>query len=151
MDMLEAQGAEVEMIDLARLPSTVAFSELYGARSEDFTQEFILKVEKAKKFVFIIPEYNGGFPGILKLFIDSLPPVLMHNKKAGLVGLSSGMTGALRPMDQFSNVLNYLQVDVIAFKPKLSAIEQMMDADGRLSDERCLKLLQDHALKMIEF
>ena len=151
MDMLEAQGAEVEMVDLARLPITVAFSELYGERSEDFSQKFISKVEKAKKFVFVIPEYNGGFPGILKLFIDSLPPALLHNKKAGLIGLSSGMTGALRAMDQFSNVLNYLQIDVIASKPKLSGIEQMINSEGRLSDERCLKLLQDHAEKMIKF
>jgi len=151
MDMLETQGAEVELIDLARLPLNVAFSELYGERSEDYTQEFILKVEKAEKFVFVIPEYNGGFPGILKLFIDSLPPTILHKKKAGLIGLSSGMTGALRPMDQFSNVLNYLQIDVIASKPKLSGIEQMIDSDGKLSDARCLKLLHDHAEQMIAF
>ena len=62
MDMLEAQGAEVQLIDLAQLPENIAFAELYGERTAQYQEEFILKVEKALKFVFVLPEYNGGFP-----------------------------------------------------------------------------------------
>ncbi len=151
MDILEAQGAEVVLIDLTELPENVAFAELYGERSEGYTVEFVQKVEKATKFVFVMAEYNGGFPGILKLFIDSLPPSVMHKKKAGLIGLSSGHSGALRPMDQFSNVLNYLQVDVISNKPKLSNIEKMISPDGKIHDIRCLNMLKEHAERMIKF
>lgn len=151
MDMLEGQGAEVELLDLARLPLTVAFTELYGERSADYTHNFISVMEKATKFVFVIPEYNGGFPGILKLFIDSIPPSSLQNKKAGLIGLSSGHAGALRALDQFSNVLNYLKVNVIFNKPKLSNIDSMVDDEDKLIDQRGLGLLKEHALKMIEF
>lgn len=149
MDMLEAQGAVVELIDLALLPEDIAFAELYGKRTQEYKVDFIQKVEKARKLVFVMAEYNGGFPGILKLFIDSLPPNVLHHKKAGLIGLSSGHTGAMRPMDQFTNVLNYLQVDVISNKPKLSYIEEMIDAEGNLQDKRCLAELQAHAERMI--
>lgn len=149
MEMLEAQGAEVELIDLASLPADIAFAELYGERTQKYKVDFIDKVEKAQKLVFVMAEYNGGFPGILKLFIDSLPPSVLHHKKAGLIGLSSGHTGALRPMDQFSNVLNYLQVDVISDKPKLSYIEDMIDASGNVTDARCIAELRAHAGRMV--
>ena len=150
MDILEDQGAEVRLLDLATLPETVAFTELYGERSAGYTQEFVSAVNQATKFVFVIPEYNGGFPGILKLFIDSLPPTMLHGKKAGLIGLSSGQTGGLRPMDQFTNILNYLRVDVISNKPKLSLIEAMIDEEGKVHDQRCLGLLKEHATRMME-
>ena len=149
MDMLEAQGAEVKLIDLAFLPEDIAFAELYGKRTQEYKVDFIDKVDKAQKLVFVMAEYNGGFPGILKLFIDSLPPSVLHHKKAGLIGLSSGHTGALRPMDQFSNVLNYLKVDVISDKPKLSYIEAMIDGSGAVTDARCIAELKAHADRMI--
>lgn len=148
-EILDSQGAEAQVIDLADLPRDIAFSEVFGERTEAYEQDFIQKVEKSSKFVFVIPEYNGGFPGVLKLFIDSVPPRFFHHKKAGLIGLSSGRAGAARAMDQFGNVLNYLQVDVIAQKPKFSGIEDAMSDDGVMEDEGYLAQMKSHAQKMI--
>src|SRR5690606_21689357 len=66
---LEKKGAEFDILSLEDLPANIAQTDLYGNRSEDFAliQE---KISAAKLFVFIIPEYNGSYPGILKLFID---------------------------------------------------------------------------------
>jgi len=150
-EILGNQGADHQLMDLCQLPRDIAFSELYGSRSTFFQQEFTSIVEKSEKFVFVIPEYNGGFPGILKLFIDALPPKVWHDKKAGLVGLASGLNGALRPMDQFSNVLNYLKVDVISDKPKLSKIDDALDEQGNVINETYFRLLELHAEKMIGF
>jgi len=149
-EILDNQGADVQVIDLGKLPRDVAFSQCYGERSSDYERDFISKVEKSDKFIFVIPEYNGGFPGILKLFIDSIPPRLFHDKKAGLVGISSGKNGASRAMDQFGNVLNYLKVDVIAQKPKLSGIEEAL-SEGGLSNSEYVSQLEEHAKKMIRF
>ena len=144
LEILENQGAECQLMDLCGLPRDIAFSELYGQRSDSFQQNFISLVEKSEKYVFVIPEYNGGFPGILKLFIDAIPPKSWNNKKAGLVGLSNGAAGALRAMDQFSNVLNYLKVNVYHFKPKFSKIEEMLDAEGKFISPEPLELLRTH-------
>ena len=57
-----------------------------------------------------------------------------NHKKAALVGVSSGHAGALRPLDQFTSVLHYLQVEVYSGKPKLSSIEALLD-DDKLNDE----------------
>ncbi|NND93249.1 MAG: NAD(P)H-dependent oxidoreductase [Flavobacteriales bacterium] len=149
VQMLGNEGCEAHLIDLRDLPREIAFSETYGERTADYEQIFLQAIAKTKKFIFVIPEYNGGFPGILKLFIDSIPPRLFHNKKAGLIGLSSGRGGAARAIDQMTNVLNYLQVDVIAQKPTLSLIEKALSSDGRIEEEEYTELLQEHAKKMI--
>jgi chromate reductase len=87
---LAAKGLETGLLSLTQLPSTIVETDLYGKRSEAFTaiQNIITATDK---FLFIIPEYNGSYPGILKVFVDACSfPESFYDKKAALVGLSSG-------------------------------------------------------------
>lgn len=58
-----------------------------------------LKIENeilipSQKFIFIIPEYNGSFPGVLKAMIDNSDVMkVWYHKKALLTGVSSGRAG----------------------------------------------------------
>ncbi|MCB0761555.1 MAG: NAD(P)H-dependent oxidoreductase [Flavobacteriales bacterium] len=148
---LEKQGVEWSYVQLEDLPRDFLFADMFGNRTGYMQQLIDEKIQPASKFVFVIPEYNGGFPGVLKAFTDSIPPAMFHGKKAGLVGLSSGHTGSLRGMDQFSNVLNYLRVNVLFSKPKLSHVESLINEVGELVDERAVKQLQEHARLMVQF
>lgn len=139
-----------QVLCLKDLPRDFVFSDTYGEGSVEFNKVVTDKIINADKFVFIIPEYNGGFPGVLKAFIDAVPPKNFHNKKAALVGLSSGHTGALRPLDQFSDILHYLKVEVLSAKPKLSGIELLIKED-ELIDERALSLLNDQIDRFSKF
>src|SRR5690606_14800672 len=61
----------------------------------------------ADKFVFIMPEYNGSFPGILKLMMDNSDiRKCWWYKKAMLAGLADGRAGNLRGLDHMTNILN---------------------------------------------
>ena len=95
-----------------------------------------------EKIVFIIPEYNGSFPGVLKAFIDSLDHLSMAGKKACLIGLSSGHAGALRALDHFTAVLHHLKVEVYSDKPKLSGIDKLIN-ENQINDEKTIKRLGD--------
>lgn len=141
---------ESQVLALQDLPNDFVFADTYGEGSSEFNQIVTDKIVNSDKFIFVIPEYNGGFPGVLKAFIDAVPPKEFHNKKAALVGLSSGHTGALRPMDQFSDILHYLKVEVLSAKPKLSGIESLL-SDGQLTDERSLSLLHDQIERFSKF
>src|SRR5690606_40758391 len=55
---------------LEDLPADLLVSDLYGARSEAFTR-ILDQIGESRKIIFIIPEYNGSFPGVLKLFMDA--------------------------------------------------------------------------------
>lgn len=88
------------------------------------------------KFLFIIPEYNGSYPGILKMMIDySDIRKTWHYKKALLTGVASGRAGNLRGMDHLSDTLHYLKMNVYYNKLPISSINQVMDVHGNLNAE----------------
>ncbi|MFT4779833.1 MAG: NAD(P)H-dependent FMN reductase [Flavobacteriales bacterium] len=150
LNELKKLEVDFSVLFLKDLPADFLFTEMFGSRTATFETIIETYIVPATKFVFIIPEYNGGFPGILKSFIDCVPPVHFQGKKAGLIGLSSGAAGALRPMDQFTNVLNYLKVTVLYLKPKLSGIDRIL-VNGVLKDEFAKNALAEHATLMSDF
>jgi len=119
-EMYRKSGVQTQIYDLCHLPRDVAFSEVFGQRSEAFGKDIEKFVVNVDKFVFVAPEYNGSFPGILKVFLDAVEPRQWYGKKAALVGLATGRSGNLRGLDHLMGVLNYLQMDVLHFKPNLS-------------------------------
>ena len=87
----------------------------------------------AQKFVFIIPEYNASFPGILKLMIDNSDiKKCWWYKKAMLVGLSDGRAGNLRGLEHLTAILHYMKVHVLYNKMLLSRINEEIDSNGEL-------------------
>ncbi|MBX7053009.1 MAG: NAD(P)H-dependent oxidoreductase [Flavobacteriales bacterium] len=149
--ILQEKGAESKFFSLGSLPSNFFHPEMYkttGPEMQAIIDEFIIPSEI---FVFIIPEYNGSYPGILKTFLDTIPPKFFREKKAGIIGVSDGHAGNLRGEEHLTGVLHYLRLMVHYAQPKLSDIDKMLDDQGRIVDERGLRLLNDHAEKMMRF
>jgi chromate reductase len=92
-----------------------------------------------KAFIIITPEYNGSFPGSLKLLIDACkPPVVWHNKKVLLTGVSSGRAGNLRGMDHLTGIFNHIKITVHPNKLPLSGINNLLTETGTFNDEATL-------------
>ena len=105
-----------------------------------------------QKFVFIIPEYNGSYPGILKAFIDSSDiRNCWHNKKATLVGVADGRAGNLRGMDDFTNVLNHMKVNVLHMKIPISSVSQHVDANHKIITSETIKMIDTQIKLFSEF
>jgi len=115
-----------------------------------------LKIENeflipAQKFIFIIPEYNGTFPGVLKAMIDNSDVIkVWYHKKALLTGVSSGRAGNLRGMDHLSASLHYMKMYVHYNKLCISEINKVICSDGRLNDET-LKNIDEQVSQFIDF
>ncbi|UEG48644.1 NAD(P)H-dependent oxidoreductase [Ferruginibacter lapsinanis] len=93
-------------------------------------------------FIFITPEYNGSFPGALKLFFDmSKPRIAWWHKKALLTGIATGRAGNLRGMDHLSAVLNHLKITVHHNQLPISSVDKLMDVNGRFTDDNTLKVI----------
>ncbi len=116
----------------------------------------LIKVENeilipTQKFIFILPEYNGTFPGVLKAMIDSSDvKKVWYHKKALLTGVSTGRAGNLRGMDHLSASLNYLKMHVHHNKLPISVIDKVIDATGRLNDET-LKVIDEQLTEFINY
>lgn len=149
--MLESSGAEVRYFSLTDLPAAFIQSDMYGERSDAMKAVIEHYVSGVNKFVFIAPEYNGSYPGILKTFIDGIPPRLFNKKKAGMIGVSSGHAGNLRGQEHLTGVLHYLKMFVHYNKLKLSHIDKIVTADKQIEDQATLDKLREHTLDMLSF
>lgn len=136
----EKTSEEVLLLDLAHLPDDILHVNMYGSAGQSPRLQQIQErvLIPASKFAFVIPEYNGSFPGVLKLFIDACSVYKMGetfkkgNKKALITGVSSGRAGNLRGLVHFTGVLNYLNVAVLPNQLPISSIENIMDSDGKI-------------------
>lgn len=138
---LSKRGEEFEILSLEDLPHDITNTDLYGKRSEAFA-EIQEKVSAAKKFVFIIPEYNGSYPGILKVFIDACAfPASFYHKKAALVGVSTGKYGNIRGVDHFTGVCNYMRMHVLPLKIHIPLIQNELNSEEEFQDPISLKFI----------
>lgn len=118
-----------QLLDLHQLPADFLSTALYENNGQNKAfNAMSAMIAESEKLVFVVPEYNGSYPGILKTFIDGLAyPSPMRDKKCALVGLSSGTQGGSIALSHLTDVLNYLGTHVLALKPKLALIEEYFD------------------------
>ena len=157
-ELLQKKSKEtVQFFALKDLPSDLLHSEMYDGNKQSETLKNIQDqyLIPADKFYFITPEYNGGIPGIFKLFIDACS-VRNYNesfkggKKAALVGVSSGRSGNLRGMEYMTGFLNYLGIHVFPNKLPISSIETILH-NGIVSDTNTLKVLEEQLTNFLDF
>lgn len=148
----EKRNITTNLIDLKDLPLDFIESALYenSGKNEKFNELRDL-AEGADKLFFVIPEYNGSFPGILKTFIDGLNyPNGIRGKKAAMMGISAGNQGGALALSHFTDILNYLGCHVLASKPRISAISKMF-VENDFQDERTKKLIIEQIEDLIRF
>ena len=150
-DILSEMGQENQLLDLQELSGINFHSGMYAKHEDQIKELYNKYVKPVDRFVFVVPEYNGSYPGVVKLFLDLTPPVNFNKSKAALVGVSSGRAGNLRGMEHLTGVLNYLKVSVLFAKPKLSGIEGLLDENGAFVNERNMKQLAEHAELFVQF
>jgi NAD(P)H-dependent FMN reductase len=152
LDAFNEMGVDAEIFSLSEFTPQMIDALLYNVKDDkagfDALQE---KVDQADKFMFIIPEYNGSFPGVLKLFVDCLRyPDSFQDKKAGVMGISSGTQGGALAMGHFCDILNYFGAHTLALRPRFIEIKGAI-SDRELVDEEYLELIRIQAEQLAEF
>ncbi len=116
------QGIEAALFSLEEFKS-MSRDEAYLSLEQQY-------LVPAQKFIFIMPEYNGSFPGIFKLMMDiSDLPTCWNFKKVMLVGVSNGRAGNLRGIDIMTNMCNYMKMHVFYSKLPLSSVSKELQED----------------------
>ncbi len=133
--ILRSKNVDVKILDFCALPENIAFSEVFGKRSPAYDKFLAEYVINNRKFIFVVPEYNGSFPGILKTFLDSIHPKDWNFKDACLVGVSTGRAGNLRGLEHLTGVLSYLKMHVFYNRLPISIVDKITNAEGNFTDE----------------
>lgn len=96
-------------------------------RNENFEKLESEYLIPAQKFIIVMPEYNGSFPGIVKLMIDNSNVVdCWRNKKVLLCGVSTGRAGNLRGMEHLTGSLMHMQMVVHPNRLPISSVNQII-------------------------
>jgi NAD(P)H-dependent FMN reductase len=149
--LMKTKSVDADILDLQALPADFFTDVLYRAPKSDSFKPIQAQVSQTDKFIFIIPEYNCSFPGILKSFVDALEfPASFRGKKGGMIGISDGTQGATVAMSHFSDILNYLGMRLTAARPRLINIG-MHFKDGNLENELYQNQIELLVNELIQF
>lgn len=139
--LLKEKGLESQILELSNLPLTFMQEDMYGARTDKMKKIIAQYLTAVDHLVFTIPEYNGTYPGALKLFVDAVEPKFFHNKSACLVGVATGRAGNIRGLDAFTHVLHHLKMEVFSNKVLLSQVDQLLNEEGYIKDSVALQII----------
>lgn len=149
--ILSQKGEQSKILDLSILPESLVHPDAYLKTYADF-KEIQEQVTKAEKFIFIIPEYNGSFPGIMKLFLDACAyPDSFYEKKVALVGIATGKYGNIRGIEHLTGVCNYMNLHVMPLKLHIPYIHLELDENHNLFKADTLKFTNQQIEKFIGF
>ena len=153
LQYLAAHHAPATLVDLADLPADFTTTALYGNVGQNPAfNALAARAAAASKLVFIVPEYNYSFPGVLKAFIDGLPyPGGIRYKKAALVGLAAGAQGGAVALSHLTDVLHYLGTTVLPVQPRLAFINQHFSREGEFTQPLYAQLLAEQAQALLAF
>ena len=123
------QGVTTELIDLREMK--IATDDA-GEAIKD--AKFSKTIEHADGLVLVVPEYNHGYPGLLKHVLDTNLKEYIH-KAAGICGVSAGGFGGTRMVQNLLPVLRELGLVTIFWDGNFSGAQKLFDDGGKLLDE----------------
>lgn len=127
-------GVETELLDLAAYNFPI-MEERLRMRSDPppRVQEFSDKLQRAAALVIVTPEYNNGYPGVLKNAIDYFYPEYKR-KPVGIVTVSAGGFGGINCLAQLRLVTLALGAYPIPASFPVSKVNQSFADDGTPQD-----------------
>nr|WP_297917178.1 NAD(P)H-dependent oxidoreductase [uncultured Allomuricauda sp.] len=148
---------EVKFLDISEFAGNVVNETMY----KDSEQPKVVQQIQddyfipAQKFWFFVPEYNGSYPGIVKLLIDSMSvreyKSSFADKKACITGIASGRAGNLRGMDHLAEVLNHLGIHVHPNKNPISSIFKMLNSEDNSVNTEAIETLQKQIQQFLAY
>lgn len=146
-----ALGVPVDLLSLEDLPPEIFSPASYAAKPASFAP-IQQRVLDAAGLHIVTPEYNGGFPGVLKYFIDMLKfPDSFQARPVAFTGLAAGAFGALRPIEQLQMIFAYRNAYLYPERVFISGVRDKLDTDGNLADAGIDQRLKAQAAGFTKF
>ncbi len=106
----------------------------YGTQIKDRFPQWRDAIIKADGLIVVTPEYNHGYPGILKSVLDLLLKEYIH-KSVAIVGTSAGPWGGTRVIEAMVPMVRELGLAVTFTDLNFPKVQNKFDGDGKLLDD----------------
>jgi len=134
---------ETELIDVCKLPMRLDDA---GEQMKDPT--FSATIERCDGLIIVTPEYNHGYPGLLKHALDMNLEEYIH-KAVGICGVSAGPFGGARVIEALLPVMRELGLVTIFWDVNFGNVEKLFDQQGKLLDQSYVRRLDKFLNELI--
>ena len=126
---------ETELIDVRELPM-----KLDDAGEQMKDPKFSAAIERCDGLIIVTPEYNHGYPGLLKHALDMNLKEYIH-KAVGICGVSAGSFGGARVIEGLLPVMRELGLVAIFEDVNFGSVAKIFDDQGNLLDQNYVRRL----------
>src|SRR5438067_2574296 len=124
---------ETELIDVCELPM-----KLDDAGEQMKDPKFSATIQRCDALIIATPEYNHGYPGLLKHALDMNLEEYIH-KAVGICGVSAGVFGGARVIEALLPVMRELGLVTIFNDINFGHAGKIFAEDGKLLDEHFVR------------
>ena len=142
-ELAKREGVETLLVDVRDLNLPVDDA---GEAIKD--SGFSATVQRADGLLIVTPEYNHGYPGMLKHLLDTNLKEYIH-KAVGVCGVSAGGFGGTRVIENLLPVLRELGLVAIFWDGNFSGAQKLFDKDGKLLDESYVKRIDKFLKELV--
>lgn len=142
-EVRKRDGIETELIDIRNLPL-----KLDDAGEQMKDPVFSATIERADGLILVVPEYNHGYPGLLKHALDMNLKEYIH-KAVGICGVSAGQFGGARAIENLLPVLRELGLVAIFEDVNFGKAGTLFDENGQLLDQNYLRRVDKFLRELI--
>lgn len=134
---------ETELIDVCKLAL-----KLDDAGEQMKDPKFSATVERSDGLIIVTPEYNHGYPGLLKHALDMNLEEYIH-KAVGICGVSAGPFGGARVIEALLPVMRELGLVTIFWDVNFGNVQTLFDEQGNLLDQSYVRRLDKFLNELI--
>ncbi len=142
-EVAKRDGVQTELIDIRDIPLQ---TDDAGEAIKD--SQFSAAMARADALVLVVPEYNHGYPGLLKHVLDTNLKEYIH-KAVGVCGVSAGIFGGARMIQNLTPVLRELGLVHIFWDGNFGNVQKIFDASGKLLDQAYIKRIDQFLKELI--
>ena len=127
---------ETEVLDLKELDLPMFHDPkppFFGEYSYDYTKKWSKKIMEGAAYIIVTPEYNHGYPAVLKNALDHLYKE-WNNKPVAFVSYG-GSSGGTRCVEQLRQVAVELQMIPIREEVNIPFVWEAFDENGNIKNK----------------
>ena len=154
VEALRHAGMEATLADLRDFPMPIYDGDLEAGEGIPPAAKALKELARRHDgFAIASPEYNGGYPALLKNALDWIsrpepgdrPLEVFRGKVAAILSASPGPAGGSRGLRQLRELLEMMNVSVVPQELAIARSSAAFDAEGRLARAEDLAGLQEVA------
>lgn len=148
IEMVKAQGAETEILDLRSLNLPFCNG---GDEYPDYPDVEKLRnaVKSAHGLILATPEYHGSLSGVMKNALDLMSFDHLANKVTGLISVLGGQSNS-NALNDLRVIIRWVHGFVIPEQVAIGQAWKAFDQEGKLVDEKLKERCEQFAISLVE-